>query len=109
MKKTVITIFAFLLGLNIVSSQDQKETKGKVEFPPLPYAFDALEPYIDQKTMEIHYDRHHRAYYNNFIKGIQATEMEGMSMEKIFANMSKYPKVYATMPAGITIMCCSGR
>jgi superoxide dismutase, Fe-Mn family len=92
MKKTVITIFAFLLGLNIVSSQDQKETKGKVEFPPLPYAFDALEPYIDQKTMEIHYDRHHRAYYNNFIKGIQATEMEGMSMEKIFANMSKYPE-----------------
>src|SRR5216684_7210250 len=35
------------------------------EVPPLPYAFDALEPHIDAKTMEIHHDRHHAAYVNN--------------------------------------------
>lgn len=90
MKKSVITVFAILLGLNFASSQVQKETKAKFEFPPLPYAFNALEPHIDQMTMEIHYERHHRAYYNNFIKGIEATEMEQMSMEQIFANMSNY-------------------
>ncbi|HAP34445.1 MAG TPA: superoxide dismutase, partial [Bacteroidetes bacterium] len=35
------------------------------ELAPLPFALDALEPYIDAKTMEIHYDKHHRAYYTN--------------------------------------------
>jgi len=90
MKKLAISIFTILLGLNFASSQIQMETKAKVEFPPLPYAFNALEPHIDQLTMEIHYERHHRAYYNNFIKGIEATEMERMSMEQIFANMSNY-------------------
>ncbi len=37
------------------------------EFPALPYGYDALEPYIDARTMEIHYDRHHRAYFNNYV------------------------------------------
>ncbi|MGH7765078.1 MAG: superoxide dismutase, partial [Candidatus Dormibacteraceae bacterium] len=36
-----------------------------LELPPLPYAFDALEPHIDAKTMEIHHDKHHAAYVNN--------------------------------------------
>ncbi|ASB50992.1 superoxide dismutase [Alkalitalea saponilacus] len=58
-------------------------------FPELPYAFDALEPYIDAKTMEIHYDRHHRAYYNNFINAIKGTELENASLEFIFSQMSK--------------------
>jgi Fe-Mn family superoxide dismutase len=62
-------------------------------FAPLPYAYDALEKAIDAKTMEIHYDRHHRAYFNNFIRAIQGTEMEYMTLEEIFANMSKFPVV----------------
>jgi len=41
------------------------------KFAPLPYAYDALEPYIDKLTMEIHYSRHHQAYYNNFMAGYQ--------------------------------------
>jgi len=36
------------------------------DFPDLPYDFNALEPSIDAQTMEIHYDRHHRTYFNNF-------------------------------------------
>ena len=60
-------------------------------FQPLPYAYDALEPYIDAMTMEIHYSRHHRAYYNNFIKAVEGTEMTTMAIEDIFANISKYP------------------
>ena len=59
------------------------------EFPSLPYAYDALEPYIDARTMEIHYDKHHRAYYTNFIKAIKDTPLEEMSMKDIFASVSK--------------------
>lgn len=60
------------------------------EFPALPYAYDALEPYIDAQTMEIHYDRHHRAYYNNFLAAVKGTEAENMPLEAIFAKMSSF-------------------
>jgi Fe-Mn family superoxide dismutase len=59
------------------------------EFPALPYAYDALEPYIDARTMEIHYDKHHRAYYNNFMAAVKGTPFEGKTMTEIFASMSK--------------------
>ena len=59
------------------------------EFPPLPYAYDALEPYIDARTMEIHYDKHHRAYFTNFINAIKGTPLEGMAVTDIFASISK--------------------
>jgi Fe-Mn family superoxide dismutase len=59
------------------------------EFPALPYAYDALEPYIDARTMEIHYDRHHRTYFNNFVNAIKGTDLDNQSIEKIFASVSK--------------------
>ena len=52
---------------------------------PLPYAFNALEPHIDAKTMEIHHDKHHAAYTNNLNAAIQGTDMENMSIEEILA------------------------
>jgi Fe-Mn family superoxide dismutase len=60
-----------------------------LEFPALPYAYDALEPYIDARTMEIHYDKHHRAYFTNFVNAIKGTALEGMAITEIFASMSK--------------------
>jgi Fe-Mn family superoxide dismutase len=60
-----------------------------LEFPALPYAYDALEPYIDARTMEIHYDKHHRAYFTNFVNAIKGTPLEGMAITDIFASMSK--------------------
>lgn len=59
------------------------------EFPPLPFAYNALEPYIDARTMEIHYDKHHRAYYTNFLNAIKGTTLEGMTLTAIFASVSK--------------------
>ncbi len=56
--------------------------------PALPYAYDALEPYIDARTMEIHYDRHHRGYFNNFTAAIKGTALETKSIEEIFASVS---------------------
>jgi Fe-Mn family superoxide dismutase len=59
------------------------------EFPPLPYAYNALEPFFDARTMEIHYDKHHRAYYTNFINAIKGTPLVGKPLSEIFASMSK--------------------
>ncbi len=59
------------------------------EFPALPYAYDALEPWIDARTMEIHYDKHHRAYYTNFTNAVKGTAWENASFDKIFAEISK--------------------
>ncbi|HOW09619.1 MAG TPA: superoxide dismutase [Bacteroidales bacterium] len=58
-------------------------------FPALPYAYDALEPYIDARTMEIHYDKHHRAYFNNFIAAIKGTKYDQGTIEDIFAKVSE--------------------
>ncbi|MFA5642651.1 MAG: superoxide dismutase [Bacteroidales bacterium] len=67
------------------------KTLNKFEFPKIPYAYDALEPHIDKMTMEVHYSKHHKAYFNNFVAAIKGTEMEKMTMEEIFANISKLP------------------
>ena len=60
-----------------------------LEFPALPYAYDALEPYIDAKTMEIHYDKHHRAYFTNYVNAVKGTPLENSQVEKAFADISK--------------------
>ena len=57
--------------------------------PNLPYAYDALEPYIDAKTMEIHHSKHHNGYTNNLNGAIQGTDLEGKTIEDILANVSK--------------------
>src|SRR6476661_9352738 len=51
--------------------------------PPLPYAFNALEPYIDAQTMTIHHDKHHQAYVDNLNKALAGTEHENKSLEEI--------------------------
>ena len=59
--------------------------------PPLPYGFDALEPHIDARTMEIHHDKHHQAYVDNLNKALAGTDGEDKSLEELMANISKYP------------------
>ena len=61
------------------------------ELPKLEYAFNALEPHIDAKTMEIHHGKHHQAYVTNLNNAVQGTEMEKMAIEDLFRNISKYP------------------
>lgn len=61
------------------------------ELEALPYANNALEPHIDKDTMEIHHDRHHQAYVDNLNKAIAGTDAEGLSLEEINKNISKYP------------------
>src|ERR1035437_6351363 len=59
--------------------------------PSLPYAFNALEPHIDAKTMEIHHGKHHNAYVTNLNAAIAGTDADSMSIEDICKNISKYP------------------
>ena len=54
--------------------------------PPLPYPTDALEPYIDALTMQIHHDKHHQAYVDNLNKAIAGTEHENKSLEELVAS-----------------------
>jgi Fe-Mn family superoxide dismutase len=57
------------------------------ELPALPYAYDALEPHIDARTMEIHHSKHHNGYTTNLNNAIAGTDLEGKSIEDILTGM----------------------
>src|SRR5512139_3575207 len=59
------------------------------QLAPLPYPNDALEPYIDARTMEIHHDKHHAAYLNNLNKAIEGTEWENRPVEELLASLER--------------------
>ncbi len=57
-----------------------------------PYAYDALEPHIDSKTMEIHHSKHHQTYINNINAGIAGTEWEDLSVEALISKFNEVPE-----------------
>ena len=59
--------------------------------PLLPYAFNALEPHIDARTMEIHHGKHHQAYITNLNNALAGTPAENLTIEDIITNISQYP------------------
>jgi Fe-Mn family superoxide dismutase len=63
------------------------------ELPQLPYAYDALEPHIDARTMEIHHSKHHQAYITNLNAAIAGTELEGKTIEEILVQGKSIPAV----------------
>src|SRR6266404_9851598 len=65
--------------------------------PPLPYPFDALEPYIDAKTMEIHHDKHHGAYVNNLNKALEGhADLQSKSIDDLLKNLDAVPESIRT-------------
>jgi superoxide dismutase, Fe-Mn family len=62
------------------------------ELPELPYAYDALEPTIDEQTMRIHHGKHHQAYVDNLNKALEGTEWDGRPLEQVLANLSSLPE-----------------
>jgi len=66
---------------------------GPFKLPPLPYAFDALEPHIDAKTMEIHHDKHHMAYVGNLNRAVaDYPDLQKKSVEDLLRNLSTLPE-----------------
>lgn len=63
------------------------------ELPQLPYAYDALEPHFDARTMEIHHTKHHQAYTTNLNAAIAGTDSEGKSIEEILKTAADKPAV----------------
>ena len=99
--KTILRKGHLLTGLTLIISAllisasypVQKQTDDKFQghkFPELPYAYNALEPYIDAQTMEIHYSRHHKAYYDTFLKAATEAGIDQLSLSTIFSKMSQY-------------------
>ena len=66
------------------------------ELPDLPYAYDALDPTIDEQTMRIHHDKHHGAYVDNLNKAIAGTEWDGRPMEQVLDNLDLLPEEIRT-------------
>jgi len=85
-------------------AQDQTEQAlittarvGPFTLPPLPYAFDALEPHIDARTMEIHHDRHHKAYVDNLNKVLdEFPDYAGKSVEDLITSLISVPEKVRT-------------
>jgi Fe-Mn family superoxide dismutase len=65
--------------------------------PPLPYPYDALEPYIDAQTMEIHHTKHHQAYINNVNKALEGyPELQQKSIEELLREINELPEAIRT-------------
>ncbi|MCU0314220.1 MAG: superoxide dismutase [Solirubrobacteraceae bacterium] len=61
------------------------------EVPPLPYAYDALEPHVDEQTMHLHHDKHHQAYVDKLNAAVEGTEWAEKTIEEIVANLGALP------------------
>lgn len=83
------TLAAPVAGTLTSFTPAEKKFEGHV-FPELGYAFNALEPYIDAQTMELHYTKHHKGYYTKFMNAIDGTKMMQTPLEDIFAKISKH-------------------
>lgn len=66
------------------------------QLPALPYAFDALEPHIDARTMEIHHGKHHAAYTTNLNAALEGTEWASKSIEEILTHLDALPEAKRT-------------
>jgi Fe-Mn family superoxide dismutase len=67
------------------------------ELPKLSYAYDALEPHIDARTMEIHYTKHHQAYIDNLNKAVKGTDLEKKTVEDLIRDLNAVPENIRTV------------
>src|SRR5438094_7608108 len=98
-KQAALGTMAAASALNFVQAQPAPAAAptGPFKLPPLPYAFDALEPHIDAKTMEIHHDKHHAAYVTNLNKAVaEAPELARKSVEDLLTNLGTVPEKVRT-------------
>lgn len=91
MKKIILSLTLIVSLSNLFAQNTILNTKvSEMSFYSLPYAYEALEPTIDRLTVEIHYSKHHKAYFDNFLKAAAGTDVPSKSLFEVFASMSKY-------------------
>ncbi len=84
MKKAFL--FVALISLTFVLSGQRSDDD--FSFAPLPYAYDALEPHIDARTMQIHYEKHHRGYFNNLLKAMkESPDSDKKTLEQVLGQL----------------------
>jgi len=84
-------VFASGLTSKLKAAKGRKKWDGVFVLPELPYAFNALEPHIDAKTMEIHYTKHHAAYTEKFNAAGKEAGLTGKTANELLKEVSKYP------------------
>lgn len=96
MKRIPLVLLALFMLTSFVKAQDATIHT----FAPLPYSYDALEPFIDKATMEIHYEKHSKAYYTNFMNAAKGSDMEQMPLADIFKQINRFPVVVRNNAGG---------
>lgn len=91
MQKTVGLLGASIVLPSFTSRAQSSLETAPFSLPALGYSFDALEPHIDKLTMEIHHDRHHKAYVDNLNKAVTGTPAASLSLEAMMGQMSQLP------------------
>jgi len=87
-----LTVLPGAIAQNSSASPAASAASGPFMLPPLPYPYDALEPYIDARTMEIHHDKHHAAYVANLNKALtEFPDVAKMSVEDMLKNLGAIP------------------
>ena len=98
-RRSFLIASAALSSLALGTTPNLFAEGGKVahELPALPYSFDALEPYIDAKTMEIHHDKHHAAYVNNLNNALKdQAELQKKPLSDLLASLDSVPEAIRT-------------
>jgi Fe-Mn family superoxide dismutase len=93
-RRFIITSVLLLSGIALYAQntlQLLQTSAGKSVFPSLSYSYAALEPSIDSLTMRIHYSKHFRAYYDNFLKAVAGTPFETQTVQQVFGSISTVP------------------
>src|SRR6195256_5648373 len=95
---TALATAAVAVGSSLINTQAQTTAAptGPFTLPPLPYATDALEPYIDARTMEIHHDKHHAAYVANLNKAVAGTDLAHKTVEELVRDLNMAPEAIRT-------------
>lgn len=92
LKTTTLATVAAAAAPSVLAQTDSALAR-PFELPPLPYALDALEPHLDARTMEIHHDRHHKAYVDNLNKAVeQMPHNKLVSLENLLSDLSDAPE-----------------
>jgi Fe-Mn family superoxide dismutase len=94
-RRQFLYLFGATVGTAAIGAFDRPAfaATGPYTLPPLPYAYDALEPYIDKETMQFHHDKHHAAYVNNLNAAVSKyPELQSKSVEALIRDLDRLPE-----------------